>query len=354
VLHVIELKTNGPASQLTSLSAMFQEHVQKINGILQQHQAKLLPTGMHPFMNPFKETRLWPHEYNAVYEAYNRIFDCRGHGWSNLQSTHLNLPFANDEEFGRLHAAIRLLLPIIPALSASSPLIDGKLSGFADTRLEVYRTNQAKIPAIAGLVIPEPVFTEADYDEKILQHIYQQIAPYDSNQLLQDEFLNSRGAIARFSRGAIEIRLIDIQECPIADISLLATFVEILKMLVSEKWSKLEVQQAWATEPLAAILLSVIRDGQEALISNPAYLKCFGWQKAGSCTAGELWQFLAKELITSETLNPEFSGVLHHIITKGNLATRIRKALPQNYTLDSIQKVYHALAACLEQGKLFN
>jgi hypothetical protein len=86
----------------------------------------LLPTGAHPLMDPFTETRLWPHEHKEIYNLYNRIFDCRGHGWSNLQSTHLNLPFSGDAEFKKLHAAIRLLLPLIPALSASTPLLDGK------------------------------------------------------------------------------------------------------------------------------------------------------------------------------------------------------------------------------------
>jgi hypothetical protein len=31
---------------------------------------------------------------------------------------------------------------------------------------------------------------------------------------MDHHFANSRGAIARFDRGAIEIRVIDIQECP--------------------------------------------------------------------------------------------------------------------------------------------
>ncbi|MBK9976184.1 MAG: hypothetical protein IPP14_15545 [Planctomycetes bacterium] len=72
---------------------------------------------MHPFFDPMTETKLWPLSNNVVYETHNRIFDCRGHGWSNLQSTHLNLPFANDTEFARLHAAIRMILLILPALS---------------------------------------------------------------------------------------------------------------------------------------------------------------------------------------------------------------------------------------------
>ena len=94
VLHVVELKTQGPVRSVEGLHYKFQEHVQKINQMLEKYDAMLLPTGAHPLMDPDTETQLWPHEHNAVYEAYNRIFDCKGHGWANLQSTHLNLPFA--------------------------------------------------------------------------------------------------------------------------------------------------------------------------------------------------------------------------------------------------------------------
>ena len=212
VLHVIELKTNGPSSTLTNLSNSFQQSINKINTILQKYHAKLLPTGAHPFMHPDTETRLWPHGNGDIYQAYNEIFDCRGHGWSNLQSTHLNLPFHGDDEFVRLHAAIRLLMPIIPALTASTPILDGKLTGYLDTRLEYYRTNQENIPSITGLVIPETVISIADYHEKILQPMYMAIRDKDHRNILQEEWLNSRGAIARFDRNAIEIRIIDIQE----------------------------------------------------------------------------------------------------------------------------------------------
>lgn len=189
VLHVVELKTQGPVKSLVNLEQLFQKHVQKINRMLEEHEAMLLPTGAHPLMHPDTDTKLWPHEHNAVYEAYNRIFDCRGHGWANLQSTHLNLPFYNDEEFGRLHAAIRMVLPLVPALSASTPILEGSITGMADTRLEVYRKNQQKIPSITGKVVPEAVFTKAAYEQQIFQRMYRDIAPYDPEGTLQEEFL---------------------------------------------------------------------------------------------------------------------------------------------------------------------
>ncbi len=67
---------------------------------------------------------------------------------------------------------------------------------------------------MTGKVIPEQVFSKKDYYSTIFQPINKAIKPHDTENILDHHFLNSRGAIARFDRGAIEIRVIDIQECP--------------------------------------------------------------------------------------------------------------------------------------------
>ncbi|MCZ7598158.1 MAG: glutamate-cysteine ligase family protein [Gammaproteobacteria bacterium] len=208
-LHVIELKTNGPAPSLAPLPRVFRAGVDEVNAVLTGMGARLMPGPMHPWMDPHTETRLWPHDYNPIYEAYNRIFDCRGHGWSNLQSMHVNLPFAGEDEFVRLHAAIRAALPILPMLAAGSPYCDGRASGALDHRMQVYRGNAARIPSIAGHVVPEAVTGIDAYHELILAPMYADIAPHDPDGILQEEWLNSRGAIARFDRNAIEIRVLD-------------------------------------------------------------------------------------------------------------------------------------------------
>jgi gamma-glutamyl:cysteine ligase YbdK (ATP-grasp superfamily) len=151
VAHLVELKTNGPAATLSGLDRAFHADVLEANRLLARHGATLLGTGAHPLMDPATDTRIWAHGGGEIYATYDRIFGCSGHGWSNLQSTHLNLPFAGDEEFGRLHAAIRLVLPIIPALAASSPYLDGRFTGLLDARLETYRHNQARIPSLTGV-----------------------------------------------------------------------------------------------------------------------------------------------------------------------------------------------------------
>ena len=351
VAHVIELKTNGPAPSLQGLDGKFQKNVREINGLLAPMGACLMPTAAHPWMNPDKEMKLWAHEYSEVYNSYNRIFDCRGHGWSNLQSTHINLPFADDEEFGRLHAAIRLVLPIIPALSASSPIIEMKTTGFLDTRLDFYRKNQAKVPSICGDVVPEPVFTEADYRSEIFERTWRDIAPYDTEGVLVgQEFLNSRGAIARFSRGAIEIRVVDLQECPAADLAIVQAIVGVLKALVSEELMDYEAQKRWATAPLKEIFLNCVEAAGGAVVSNGAYLEAMGCRADVFCTARELWRCLA-ERWTPELLLP--GTPLTTILGDGTLALRILRASGDPADPARIRETYRELCQCLAEGRMF-
>jgi carboxylate-amine ligase len=349
VLHVIELKTNGPTKTLNDLPIKFLENIQHINKILANYNAMLLPTGAHPWMNPFLETKLWPHGDDSIYQAYHKIFNCQGHGWSNLQSVHLNLPFSNDDEFCRLHSAIRMLLPIIPALSASTPIIDSKPSGFIDSRLEFYRHNQKRIPSIAGCVIPEAVTSKVEYQEKILNTMYQAVSPFDPDTILQDEWLNSRGAIARFDRDAIEIRIIDTQECPEADISIAATVVGTLKKLISQQWLSLDMQLDWEETRLSLIFNSIIKNGSTTQIDDTEYLQAFNYSKA-SCTARELWEHILNHI----EINESSANHIQLILKKGNLSERILKRLDGNFSQEHLIDVYKELANCLQHNRFYN
>jgi len=349
-LHVIELKTTEPATTLESWPARFNASVVRINEILRPHGACLMPTGMHPLMTP-DQFRVWPHEYNAVYEAFNRIFDCRGHGWSNLQSMHLNLPFAGDDEFGKLHAAIRVLLPILPALAASSPLMEGHLTGFLDTRLNVYRSNASRVPSIAGQVIPEPLFTRRDYEQGILHKIYADIAPHDPAGILQNEWLNARGAIARFGRSAIEIRVLDVQECSQADLAIAALVRVMLIALVDERWSTRRAQQAMDTDPLAHLLFDVCKQGEMAVISDRNYLALLGAASTARTSVQELWQQKLDEF--SPSFDEATREALAVIVNQGPLARRIVKRLAGDVARDNIVAVYRELCECLSQNTLF-
>lgn len=359
-LHVVELKTSDPAPALEPLPKLFQQNVHHINTELAKLGAQLMPSAMHPWMDPHREMQLWPHDNSPIYETFNRIFDCTGHGWANLQSVHMNLPFKNDAEFARLHAAIRLILPLLPALAASSPVMDGKLTGLMDNRLEVYRHNARKIPSISGRVIPEAVFDRASYEQQIFQKIYADIAPHDPEGILQNEWLNARGAIARFDRNAIEIRVLDVQECPHADLAICAAIVEVLRALVDEHCTPLSEQKTFTTESLEQLLLATIRDADQAIITDPAYLRQFGYPigsggKAVAVTAQELWRWLLESLnMFHGKLEAAWGEPLRVIAQQGPLARRIVRTLGGDTSREKLQHVYSELCDCLQDGRVFN
>ena len=350
VLHVIEIKSTKPESNFNALEHSFAENIKLINAILNKHHAMLMPAAAHPLMNPAKETKLWPHDSDEVYDIYNKIFDCRGHGWSNLQSTHLNLPFYDDEQFAKLHAAIRIILPLLPALCASSPILDGTRSGFLDTRLNYYKTNQARIPSITGKVIPEAIFSKRNYINTIYEKIKADIAPFDQEQILNPIWVNSRGAIPRFDRGSIEIRIMDIQECPSADMAIITLVIETLKALCAEKFISLDDQMKWKTESLVSLLDKTIADGPAAQFDQLDYLKIFGITKP--CPAREVWETILTRLESQTTLE-KWKPELRVILEEGTLAQRILKALDNRYSEEAIKKVYRQLCGCLEQNKMF-
>jgi len=353
VLHVIELKTNGPVASLSGLAGVFQDHVRNINQLLEPLRARLMPTAMHPTMDPHRETVLWPHEYNEVYATFNRIFDCSGHGWSNLQSVHINLPFKDDEEFARLHSAIRLVLPIVPALAASSPVADGAIKPWLDTRMQVYRGNSARVPSVSGLVIPEPVSSQSEYQERILAPIYADLAPFDPEGIVRYEWANARGAIARFDRNTIEIRVVDLQECPLADLAVVAAIVGVVISLAEERTASRLMQQRISTENLAAILLETIAHADQAVIADREYLTLLGLDPAPARSAGEVWRHLTETTGSLHHDLSEWSAPLETILTEGCLARRILKRLGGVAGDGRIRDVYSELVECLAHGELF-
>lgn len=349
VSHVIELKTSEPTPSIADALWAFQSNLVTAQGILEPLGGRLLPSGMHPWMDPHTETQLWPHAQSDIYDTFDRIFDCSGHGWSNLQSTHLNLPFQGDEEFGRLHAAIRVLLPLLPALAASSPIVEGVPRKTADTRLAYYRTNAARVPCVTGQVIPEAAFTRAEYEARILSPIGDALAPLDASGILEPEWVNARGAIARFVRDSIEIRVLDTQERPAADLAIIAQMVAVLQALCDERWASLSRLQGWSHERLSRIYGDTVASAENAIIEDRAYLELFGVH-ASAMRAGDVWQFLNNFLPLGE---PVLSRALEVILERGTLATRLLEAADGDNNRERLREVYSALADCLKRGRAF-
>lgn len=340
--HIIEIKTNGPVQELDSVSQIFHTDIIEINNLLSKENLMLMPTAMHPWMNPDREFVIWSHESQEIYNAYDQIFNCKGHGWSNLQSVHINLGFNGEMEFTKLHSAIRILLPLIPAFSASSPIYEGKLSKYLDTRLHFYFTNQQKVPEIAGQIIPEVVLSKVDYYKIILNPMYKAISRYDLDQLLQDEWLNSRGAIARFDRSAIEIRLMDTQECPLADLALIKIFDKLLKYLINNQ--SIEDMNQLTEEELFTILKDTISNGTKTILKNPKFLKLFGISSENSS--------ILEILIDNPIFDPSENYMVSILNKYGNLSERILQSDPLS-DQKNLQNTYRKLCGSLQKNEIY-
>lgn len=348
-LHVIEFKTSSPVPSLDTLDSVFMNDVNRASSILEEMEGMLMPGAMHPWMNPELEFKIWPHGDREIYETFDSIFSCKGHGWSNLQSMHINLPFRNNDEFRKLHAAIRFLLPLITPLTASSPLKEGRYTGLADTRMDVYRNNCAVIPSLTGMIIPEPVNSIDDYHKLILSKIYKDLKPFPGSGIISEEWVNARGCIARFDRGSIEIRTADIQETPSADISCAELIIETLKALVYEEYTSIDELNSIETSALYDILMDTIKNGEKSIITDRLYLKILNMPEKRH-SASDILRALFDRHITSDY--PHRNN-LFHILTQGSLSTRIRKGLGRNPSKDKTFSIYNELCSCLSEGRLF-
>ncbi|MCC5792616.1 MAG: glutamate--cysteine ligase [Legionellaceae bacterium] len=349
VLHVLELKNNGPQLPQARIRDDFQQTIVAMQPLLAQHQLQLLPTGAHPWMNPVSDTQRWPHGNKAIYQQYDAIFNCQGHGWANLQSMHVNLPFATDDEFCHLHNRIRVLLPLLPALAASTPFLEGKATGLLDSRLDYYAKNQQRIPSISGQVIPEFIASEAEYHRRILAPMYRDIRPYDPQGILQHEWLNSRAAIAKFEMMAIEIRIIDSQECVGADIAIALAIHALLKKWHSQ--SDYILERPCDTPRLKALYEQCIKKGMSAWVDDRELLQ--QWQlPCRSMTVREVWSMLL------EGIGPDLDLVsqrhLEHILSQGNISERLLRATDGQYHQARLRELYRQLADCLLKNQSFS
>jgi len=222
---VLEFIPRAPSDTLQALETRMMSGIQKFHHIFRDRYF-LLGLGMHPTLT-LDRTAVWDHDEGEYYRTYDRLFNIRQHGWLNIQALQINLSYAHDRELVSLYNRLRLLLPYIIAVTASSPMVEGKLTGTADNRLVYYRENQKEIPLICNRIIPEKIRSVADY-HALQEEIFSALRAQDAD-ILCDEWVNSGGIIIRFSRQCVEIKAPDEQECIRSDMAVCAFVRSLLR-----------------------------------------------------------------------------------------------------------------------------
>jgi gamma-glutamyl:cysteine ligase YbdK (ATP-grasp superfamily) len=233
-LHVMEIKPNAPFQSPENFEETMHNAVLTMSDFLQRKfGASLLGTGMHPLLR-LEETGVWPHRHRQIYAEYSKVFNLKQHGWLNIQSYQLNLPYANEKQGILLHNLLAIVCAYLPAISASSPIYEGKLGDYVDNRLGFYMLNQKEVPSVTGDVIPEYVSSFRQYHEEVIGKYSLDLAHSGVRELLFKDWVNSRGVIFRFDRRAVEIRVLDEQECVKSDVALSCFVRALLRGLMRE------------------------------------------------------------------------------------------------------------------------
>jgi gamma-glutamyl:cysteine ligase YbdK (ATP-grasp superfamily) len=263
-LHVMELKANNPFKSPVQFEETMQKGVETLNNFLsEKFHASLLGTGMHPLLR-LEETGIWSHRHRKIYDAMGKIFNLKQHGWLNIQSFHLNLPYGTEENGVAMHNLLANLCAYLPALAASSPIFEGTGGSSVDNRLCFYRVNQREVPTITGDVVPEYVSSFEMYKDKVIGQYSRDLtkAGADSS-LLFKEWVNSRGVIFRFDRKALEVRVMDEQECIKSDVALSCYVRAALRGLLACK------QELLPHALLVGDFNTIVAKGLDARVQHP-------------------------------------------------------------------------------------
>jgi glutathione synthase/RimK-type ligase-like ATP-grasp enzyme/gamma-glutamyl:cysteine ligase YbdK (ATP-grasp superfamily) len=354
--HVFELKTLRPTASLAEAEMLLAEGVRRFADVLKDGWgARLMPTGMHPWLDP-RGRSLWQRSGRRIYRTYERLFDVRTHGWMNVHAAHLNLPFGREEEAVAMHNAAALLIPYLPALAASSPMHDGELQGSADSRLAWILRHQDRIPETCGEIVPEAVDDFSDYRRRILQPMYAALDRYPDAGALRAEFLNARGAILRFARKSMEIRVLDTQECPKLDVAIAVFARSALKHLSRRAMSgRLPVpDHALLVEDFRA----TVAHGGAARVHAPFLPRDAERGDDGRLPVrtvlGALLDDARRAVRRDEA---QYLELVERIVETGSLAERIRAALqpyessPDEEFTEAARRVYIELCDCLEANE---
>lgn len=351
--HHIEIRTGDAVESFADLHKRLHRGLQRFNDLLSGLHAALLPGAMHPFLDPADKTQLWQEKDVEVYEKYDELFNVHRHGAGNIQSCRLLVPYYDDREFAIAHNLGRMILPLIPALAAGSPVYDGQVHECADCRLHFYNTFHENYPEIAGGVIPEVTQSTEEYRQKVLEPIRQALGQADPQGIMPAEWLNARGIVPRFERQFLEIRLIDTQESIFSCCAVSLLIFESLRYLANCRQDIYQQILQFPTDQLRQLYEDAVIRGENCEIKNSEYLHIFNIH-AASLTGKEFWLALLERTRLAQQF-AEYAPFYELYSQEGSFASRLLKHFDlvrgEKIQPGKLKKICRELMRCLQQNE---
>lgn len=340
----IHLSTRAPEKDLPAAGARLTAEVKQLNVLVEERvSGMLLPSGGHPFAQKGDAAP-------TADDIKDQLFGPANSDQLWTSGATVEIPFGDEQGFARLHTAVRMVLPLIPAISAASPFLEGKRAGALSARILALIEGTSSVPELTGPFIPEVALDQADYYRIVLEPIARVLVERDLAERIDYHSVNQRAAVPRFDRGTIAINLMDTQECPGIDAAVAEMIVAVINAMKGGRWVSNYLQRAWHESDLLAILKDVAASGSEAVITNRDFLLMFGMLRE-SATAGELWRHLYQQL--RDGLSESTRIRIAHILDHGCLAQRILRRTGERPSREQLIDAYRELAACLKEDRPF-
>ena len=106
---VPEFVPTSPSETIAGLEHQLDRGIAKFHNIFKDRYA-LLGLGMHPSLT-LDQTSVWDHGEQEYYDAYDRLFNIRQHGWLNIQALQVNLSYPSEKDLVALYNRTRVLRP---------------------------------------------------------------------------------------------------------------------------------------------------------------------------------------------------------------------------------------------------
>jgi hypothetical protein len=252
------------------------------------------------------------------------------------------LPYEKEVDAVQIHNQLANLCTYLPAITASSPIFEGKEGPDIDNRLQFYKQNQKEVPAVAGDVIPEYVSSLDGYKRDVIGRYSADLAKAGADKkLLNREWVNSRGIIFRFDRCAVEVRVMDEQECVKSDVALACFVRSALRGLIADNAELLP------HELLVRDFNAVIKDGLNTKVAS-----------SNGKTARQVCQhYLKIATQNADTDEKKYLPLVKRRIEEGNLSdlirTRVQRRAEKTVYHEAIVDVYSTLINCLRNNEPF-
>jgi gamma-glutamyl:cysteine ligase YbdK (ATP-grasp superfamily) len=198
------------------------------------------------------------------------------------------------------------------------------------------------VPSITGNLIPEYVDSFEEYEKTTVRRYSEDLAKLNApRSLLDKEWLNSRGAIIRQDRKAIEIRVLDEQESVKSDVALSCFIRAVLRGILGD------ADYLYLAYPtLVQNFSRVLRKGLQATVQHP-----------NGKTAGEVCLHLLKTALSNATDEErKYLPIIKQRIDGGNLSNiilkRVAKKAQRTDLHEAIFTTYSHLADCLEKNQV--